>query len=185
MSLCLGIDSATTYLSLSLCSQESILADFCKRLDRNHAKCIIPEIDKLFLQARAAKSELTAIGVGLGPGSYTGLRIGIAVAKGVARALEVPIAGVSTLEAMAAPYLSKNQPEVLALLEAYRGNVYVGHYAWIEGGIEQRGLRKVARADLKEYQKLPIIENVPPRASYLAQKSAVLVEFRELKPIYL
>ena len=185
MSLYLGIDSATPYLSLSLCSEESILADFCKRLDRNHAKCIIPEIDKLFLQARAAKSELTAIGVGLGPGSYTGLRIGIAVAKGLARALEVPIAGVSTLEAMAASYLTKSEPEVVALLEAHRGNVYAGHYAWVEGGIEQKGLMKVARAELEKNQQLPVIEDVPPKASYLAQKSAVFAEFGKLKPIYL
>ncbi len=186
MLLYLGIDSATPYLSLSLCSEKSILASFCERLERNHAKRIIPEINGLFSQTGATKSDLVAIGVGLGPGSYTGLRIGIAVAKGLARALEIPLVGASTLEAIAAPHLSIDQPEVVVLLEAHRGNAYVGHYKWHEGNVEQKELKKVARDNLREYSQLPLIENAPPKASYLAQKSAGETKlFLGLEPLYL
>ncbi len=187
MNLYLGIDSATPYLSLSLCTEESVLASFCERLERSHAKHIIPEINKLFLTTQTNKSDLVAIGVGLGPGSYTGLRIGIAVAKGVARALQIPLCGTSTLEAMVAPHLNNNAPQALAVLEAYRGNVYVGHYEWSEGAIKQRKIDKVARANLKEYEQLPFIEDVPPEASYLAQKSVRQAKLLalELKPLYL
>ena len=187
MDLYLGIDSATPYLSLSLCTEEKVLAKFCECLERNHAKHIIPEIDKLFVSTQTAKSDLIAIGVGLGPGSYTGLRIGIAVAKGIARALQIPLYGTSTLEAIAAPYLNDKTSQALAILEAYRGNVYVGHYEWSEGTIKQRNIEKIARADLKGYAQVPFIENVPPDTGYLARESVrqVSLPSQVLEPFYL
>ena len=187
MNLYLGIDSATPYLSLSLCTEEKVLANFCERLERSHAKHIIPEIDKLFISTQTTKSNLAAIGVGLGPGSYTGLRIGIAVAKGIARALQIPLYGTSTLEAIAAPHLNDKTPQALAILEAYRGNVYVGHYEWSEGAIQQINIEKIARADLKGYTQIPFIENTPPDAGYLARKSVrqTSLPSQVLEPFYL
>lgn len=183
--LYLGIDCATPHLCLALCSETAVLAGFCEHLGRGHAKHIIPEIAKLFTETQNDKSNLVAIGVGVGPGSYTGLRIGIATAKGLARALNIPLYGVGTLEAIAAPQLSTQQPEVLAVLEAYRGNVYAGHYLWSKKGSIEKKIAKVARADLANYQHLPLIENIPPQASYIAQKYLLAAHNSCVEPIYL
>jgi tRNA threonylcarbamoyladenosine biosynthesis protein TsaB len=97
----LGIDSSTDRLAVGLADNGRII--FEDRLDslREHASQIIGLIDSVMSRAPLAKEKLEGVVVAVGPGSFTGLRIGMAAAKGIALALNLPIVGVSTFEVIA------------------------------------------------------------------------------------
>jgi tRNA threonylcarbamoyladenosine biosynthesis protein TsaB len=126
--LYLGIDSATPYLSLALWSPDrGALAQRIELLERAHAARIVGELEQLFAVAGRDRRDLTAIACGVGPGSYTGLRVGLATASGLARALGVPLVGYDTLAAMAASTLAPGEVGIAAL-DARREHVYAGVY---------------------------------------------------------
>ena len=131
MSLTLSIDTATEYLVLGL---ESPILQIERQihLGRTHAEHIALEVQTFF---NSAQLEFRAdqIVLGLGPGSYTGLRVGASYALGLARAWNVPVLGVSTLEGMAA----RTNGKVAVALEARKGNVYGGIYRVHAGEVVQ------------------------------------------------
>lgn len=98
--LVLALDTATSYLTLGLPHFERAI-----RLGRRHAEVLWGELEAFLHQAGVGLGELEGIAVGRGPGSYTGLRVGIAAGLGLARGLGVPVTGVDTLEAVALRYL--------------------------------------------------------------------------------
>ncbi len=104
-----------------------LLAQAEFHLDKVHATALTPTIDFLLQQCGLRKQELAAIAVSKGPGSYTGLRIGVAVAKGLCFTLGIPLIGVETLEAMAwgvVPLVAKDQLLICPMLDARRMEVY-------------------------------------------------------------
>jgi len=120
----LGIDCATPHLALALVDQEGrVLRRTAPDVGREHAARIVGAIDALLADAGVQRQDIVAIVVGVGPGSYTGVRIGIATAKGLARALSVPLHGGSTLAAIAAARLTPGERGI-ATLDARRGNAY-------------------------------------------------------------
>ncbi len=124
----LGIDSATPHLSLALWSPErGLLAEFRTEVGRDHAARIVIELDELFTRARLERGAVDGIGVGVGPGSYTGVRVGLATAKGLARAWGAPLGGASTLAALALAGLLPGESGTAAL-DARRGNVYAARF---------------------------------------------------------
>jgi tRNA threonylcarbamoyladenosine biosynthesis protein TsaB len=126
--LYLGIDTATRFLSLALWeSDRGLLAEVREDVGRDHAARIVHELRYLFDRARAEPASVAGIGVGVGPGSYTGVRVGLATAQGLARAWNVPLAGASTLAAMALTGLEPGESGA-AVLDARRGNVYAALY---------------------------------------------------------
>jgi|GEM_PF-1342321 len=127
MSLTLSIDTATEYLVLGL-ESPTLQLERQIHLGRTHAEHIALEVQTFF---NSVKLEFRAdqIVLGLGPGSYTGLRVGASYALGLARAWNVPVIGVSTLEGMAA----RTNGKVAVTLEARKGNVYGGIYR-VEAG---------------------------------------------------
>ncbi len=187
----LGIDTATPFLALALWSPErGTLARFEERVERDHAKRLLGELERLLEKAGVNKRQLTGVGVGLGPGSYTGLRVGVAAAQGLARGLGVPLGGGSTLAAVAAGKLQADETGVFAL-DARRGNVYGGVFS--KQGESKQGEnvkplsaeRKWTRAVLRaSYPDLPYREDAVPDASYLA--SIVFSGAgRAVEPVYL
>jgi tRNA threonylcarbamoyladenosine biosynthesis protein TsaB len=87
---------------------------------------LVPQISALVVKHGHSKSELGAFAVVSGPGSFTGLRVGLAAIKALAEVLQKPIAAISLLEAVA--WSSRSEARVLAILDAGRSEVYVGHY---------------------------------------------------------
>jgi tRNA threonylcarbamoyladenosine biosynthesis protein TsaB len=173
VSVYLGLDTATPYLSLALWSGEKgLLAQFTENVGRDHAKRIIVEIAKLFETANVLPSQLSGIGVGVGPGSYTGLRIGIATAKALAKGLSVPLAGVSTLAAMAYGVLQEGEQGVVAM-DARREHVYAGVFEKRgEGILEHSAVQKVLLETLREqHPALPYFQDVCPDPCYLARRA--------------
>ncbi|MCY4353703.1 MAG: tRNA (adenosine(37)-N6)-threonylcarbamoyltransferase complex dimerization subunit type 1 TsaB [Truepera sp.] len=173
MTIYLGLDSATEYLSLALWSPDTgILTYRSPHLGRTHTHRIVPELEALFHEAGCVPRNLSGIGVGIGPGSYTGLRVGLATAKGLARGLNIPLAGCDTLEALAASDLAEGET-VYATLDARRGNVYVGIYR-LENGVVAtlRSPKKIAKDGLKtSASSLRIIEARAPNAGHIARRA--------------
>jgi tRNA threonylcarbamoyladenosine biosynthesis protein TsaB len=124
----LAIDTATRTASLALYSSEGVLAETTWRSRENHTIELTPQIVRLLELAGAEKNQLTAIAVGLGPGSFTGLRVGISVAKGLAFGLRIPLIGVPTLDAIAHAHLWQALP-MWVVLSAGRGRHSVARYA--------------------------------------------------------
>ena len=192
----LGIDTATPFLALALWSPEhGTLARFAETLERDHAKRLLDELGTLLSDAGLTKRHITGVGVGLGPGSYTGLRVGVAAAQGVARGLGVPLGGGSTLAAVAAGVFAKGAGseevgaevcEAVVALDARRGNVYAGVFAKQGEAVTcLQDERKWDRAALRAaYPHLPYFEDGVPDASYLA-RSLFRGEARAVEPVYL
>lgn len=118
----LSIDTASETASVALSRDGELLAEITWRCRRNHTAELLPTIERLLVQAGADKGSLAAVFVCTGPGMYTGLRVGITVAKGLARALEIPIVGIGRLELDAYPH-SAYPGSIVAVHRAGRGEL--------------------------------------------------------------
>lgn len=106
----LAIDTATALTGLALYGPHGLLAESVWESGRNHTAQLLPQIDTLLRYAGATPADVTVIAVGLGPGSWSGLRVGLSLAKGMALAGDLPVIGMSTLEALAYQYLPTTLP---------------------------------------------------------------------------
>jgi tRNA threonylcarbamoyladenosine biosynthesis protein TsaB len=94
-------------------------------LERGHAEALLPLIDRVMARVEGGFTALDRVAVTVGPGSFTGLRVGIAAARAIGIACEIPVVGVSTLAALAAPLILEQQPGVVgAVIDARHGNVF-------------------------------------------------------------
>lgn len=129
MSLILQIETATTSCSVALAEDGKVLS--CKTINQRniHAEVITVFIGELFAENGAAFQQLDAVAVSSGPGSYTGLRIGVSTAKGLCFSLDKPLVAVETLQAMAAGYLLRAKEAqdkflLCPMIDARRMEVY-------------------------------------------------------------
>lgn len=174
----LGIDTATSFLSLALVDAEgSTLAEADTEVWRDHAVRIVPELEALFAAAGIGHDAIGAVCVGTGPGSYTGLRIGLATAAGLAYGWNVPVVGSDTLAALAAGGLAPGETGIAAI-DARRGNVYFGVYRLgATGPTTLAAPTKASRETVSaSYPGLRIVEGIAPSAVWHARAA------RELKP---
>lgn len=128
----LAIDTATKMLGLALYDGAEILNESIWHAN-HHTTELAPEVALSFRRARTSQAELTAVAVAQGPGSYTGLRIGMALAKGFSLAHNLPIVGVPTLDILAKAQPQREEP-LLATLQAGRGRVAAVWYKWTRNG---------------------------------------------------
>src|SRR3989338_556936 len=97
----LAIDTSTDYLSLAILRGDSVAAKFHKKADMRHSILLVPMIDKLLKSSGLKLKDIDCFAISIGPGSFTGLRIGVTVVKGMAFALKKPIVTVPTLDVIA------------------------------------------------------------------------------------
>jgi tRNA threonylcarbamoyladenosine biosynthesis protein TsaB len=186
--LILAFDTATDVATSALVSDDEVLGERTSR-----AATVLEDVDALLRQAGAHTRELEAIAVGIGPGSFTGIRIGLATARGLALALGVPVAGVSTLDALSAgapgavPVIDARRGEVFVLLETPRvlapdrleltaGTVCVG-----SGAVRYRSLLEAAGAEIPTDQD----DRHIPRARFHAQLARGFGPAEAVEPMYL
>lgn len=127
----LAIDTSSLVLSCALAEEDRLIAEWTTQKKLTHSEQLIPQMEQMLSSAKVDKNEITAIAVSKGPGSFTGLRIGLATAKMCAAIWNVPLVGVSTLEALAWN-MQGAQAFILPLEDAQRGNVYTALYGAFE-----------------------------------------------------
>jgi tRNA threonylcarbamoyl adenosine modification protein YeaZ len=119
----LSIDTSTLTSSVALVDDRTLLGERAQRGAGSHAALLIELIHAVLRDARVETSQLDALVVGLGPGSFTGVRVGVSVAKGLGLALERPVFGACSLSALASGARGGTAP-VAAVLDARRGEVF-------------------------------------------------------------
>jgi len=136
--LTLAFDTATLRGRFALAEDGAVLATRPVNVGGSYADALLPVIEEMLAAAGRACGELAAVGVTTGPGSFTGVRIGVATAKGLAWALGCELAGVSSLAAMAAALLRENPgiDHAVPVLDARRGEVYAALYRRVGGWVE-------------------------------------------------
>jgi tRNA threonylcarbamoyladenosine biosynthesis protein TsaB len=127
----LAIDTATQYAGLALYNQDGVFAEEFWYSGRNHTIELMPRVERLLRLAQLPVSGLAALAVSLGPGSFTGLRIGLAAAKGLALPHKLPVVGIPTLDIVAYPFCTANLP-VWAVAQAGRGRILAACYGWVD-----------------------------------------------------
>ena len=128
----LGIDTANTPLSVAIVRDGEVLAEENTSLAINHSLRAMPAIEEIFNKVGITPSEIDAIAVSEGPGSYTGIRIGVTIAKTLAWTLKKPLVGISSLKAIAANGTFFDGL-ICPIVDARRDNVYAGAYQSLNG----------------------------------------------------
>lgn len=123
----LAIDTSTSVMGVSLLDEHKVYAEVTTNIKKNHSVRLMPMIDQMLAEVKWTTQDIELIAVAKGPGSYTGVRIGVTTAKTMAWALGTPIIGVSTLEAMA--YQHQHFSGIISpIIDARRGQAYTGLY---------------------------------------------------------
>lgn len=128
----LGLDTSTEILGLALLKEGRVVQSLSLAVGRRHSEMLPSALDSFLTEAGAKVTDLTGLAVSIGPGSFTGLRVGLSFAKGLAHALELPIVGVPTLLTLARGFASKGLP-IGALLDARKGEVFCAFFQEKEG----------------------------------------------------
>jgi len=123
----LCIETSTEICSVALAHGDKCVALKECNTNNSHAKNMIPFVEEVLQQATIDKKQLDAIAVGVGPGSYTGLRIGVSTAKGLAYTLGIPVIAISTLETIAEPFLNLAD-HCRPMIDARRMEVFTALY---------------------------------------------------------
>lgn len=134
--LTLAIETATKTAGIAILKEEEVLAELYVDLGRHHAEVLLPALDHLFLLAGLTPGEIDLFACTVGPGSFTGVRIGVSTIKGLALATGKPVVGASTLEILAMnAALCPNL--ICPLLDARKGQVYAGFFRMGGDGLSE------------------------------------------------
>jgi tRNA threonylcarbamoyladenosine biosynthesis protein TsaB len=130
----LGIETSTEQVGCAIGGQEGVLAAFQATRGRRHAETLTPAIEFVCAQAQIEMRQVSVVAVGVGPGLFTGLRVGVATAKAIAMALRVPMIGLSSLDLLAFPV--RHSPRLIVpVIDAKRGEVFSSTYRHVPGGV--------------------------------------------------
>ena len=137
----LAIETATEACSVAVHVDGAVIERF-EIAPRRHAELTLPWAGELLAQAGIGRSQLDALAISRGPGAFTGVRLGIAIAQGIALAIDRPLLALSTLQVLAlrAP---AGQERVLAAIDARMGEVYSGCFALVDGQWQGQGSEQV------------------------------------------
>jgi tRNA threonylcarbamoyladenosine biosynthesis protein TsaB len=183
--LILAFDTATDVATSALVGDGEVLGERTSR-----AVTLLEDVDALLRQAGAHTRDVEALAVGIGPGSFTGVRIGLSTARGLALALDIPVAGISTLAALAAgapgavPVIDARRHEVFvpsrvvapAELDVEPGRMYVG-----SGALRYRDVLTSAGGEIPPDND----ERHLPRARFHAQLARDFGPAEQVEPLYL
>jgi tRNA threonylcarbamoyladenosine biosynthesis protein TsaB len=144
--LILGVETATHQVSVAIGGHEGVLALFEVCRGRRHAETLAPAIEFVCQQAQIELSEISVVAVDIGPGLFTGMRVGLATAKAIAQALRLPMIGISSLDLLAFP-LRHSGRAVAAIIDARKAEVFWALYRPVPGGVQRVGEPMVGSPD--------------------------------------
>src|SRR3981189_1061364 len=135
--LVLGIETSTPQASVTIGSEQGIIGSCTISRGAAHGEFLLPAVEFLMPQSVLTYRQLSALAVGLGPGLFTGMRVGITTAKTLAQGLSVPIVGVPSLDLLA--FDARYTPKVICpVLDAKRNEVFFAFYRQGAGGVARR-----------------------------------------------
>ncbi len=156
MALILAVESGTEVCSVTISRDGVVLALRSSRAGRDHARLVATFTDELLKEVQISASELSAVAVSRGPGSYTGLRIGVSFAKGLCYALNIPLIGVDSLAALCRVLTAEcevsEQAVLMPMIDARRMEVFTQRYdrnAVAQGDAESRVIDEESFAEIK------------------------------------
>ena len=132
----LGLDTSTAIASAGLAIDGLPLLERHRAVASSHARSVLPLVDEVLDAAGLRLADVDRLAVSIGPGSFTGLRIGLATIKGLALGCGLPVTGVPTLEAFARA-LGPRRGTIWPLLDARKGEVYAAAYRWSDQDLEE------------------------------------------------
>lgn len=168
----IGIESSSLVASVALVSDDTVIAEYTVDYQKTHSQTLLPMLDEILRMTETDVSEADAIAVAGGPGSFTGLRIGAATAKGLGLAAGKPLIHVPTVDAMAYGLFGA-QDIICPIMDAKRGQVYTGLYRFDDEG-HFEVLQPAEAVDIREI--LEKIEKLGGKAIFLGDGVPV---FRE------
>lgn len=142
----LAVDTATTSCSVAIVDQTSLLSEFTIDREETHSRHLMDMIKAVMTMAGLNFSDLDGFAVTRGPGSFTGLRIGISTIKGLVVASEKPVVGISSLETLAFQ-VSHSRDLICPILDARKGEVYFSRYRFLNGHLKRQTKERVAPPD--------------------------------------
>lgn len=132
----LAIESSSLVASVAIVEDDVMVAEYTMNYKKTHSQTLLPMIDEICKITDYQLEDIDAIAVSAGPGSFTGLRIGSATAKGLGFALGKPLIHIPTVEAMAYNFYDTDK-YIVPIMDARRSQVYTGIYSAIEGTVEE------------------------------------------------
>ena len=132
----LSIDTSNYALGIGLIDDTQVMGEYISNLKKNHSVRVMPAIETLMGECGVKPGDLSKIVVAKGPGSYTGVRIGVTIAKTLAWTLNIPLSGVSSLEVLAASSGRYFNGYLSPLFDARRGQIYTGLYQFRDSLLE-------------------------------------------------
>jgi len=131
----LAIESSSLVASVAIVEDDVMIAEYTMNYKKTHSQTLLPMIDEMCRITDYELADIDAIAVSAGPGSFTGLRIGSATAKGLGLALKKPLIHIPTVEAMAYNVFDTDK-YIVPIMDARRNQVYAGIYTNIQGNVE-------------------------------------------------
>ncbi|MDF1510002.1 MULTISPECIES: tRNA (adenosine(37)-N6)-threonylcarbamoyltransferase complex dimerization subunit type 1 TsaB [Bacillaceae] len=132
----LAIDTSNYALGIAVIDEEKVIGEYITNVKKNHSIRVMPSIETLLRDCDLTAKDINKIVVAQGPGSYTGVRIGVTIAKTLAWTLNIPLVGVSSLEILAAAVGRYFSGAVSPLFDGRRGQIYTGLYQYKKGKLE-------------------------------------------------
>ncbi len=182
----LAVDTSTDYLSVAVMNGERVLARIHKKAPRSHSTMLMPIIDRVLKKSKTALNELDGFCLSIGPGSFTGLRIGAATVKGLAFVMKKPVVAVPTLDVIA-----ENQKAfrgiICVVLDARKNKVYAAVYK-----SDGKRLKKISKTlllglsgllkELEGYQNVLFTGDFAEKAAALLPGSNAAAEHWQPRP---
>lgn len=142
----LALDTSSVTATVALLDNDKLMGEYTLNHKKTHSQKLMPMIEELLNSCNVTPKEIDVFAVSLGPGSFTGLRIGIATITAMAQALDKMVVGVPTLEALAYN-LFNSGGLICPIIDAQRDLVYTGLYQWIEGNMVEIMEQQVINID--------------------------------------
>lgn len=142
----LAVDTSTAQVGVAIYDGAQVLGEYIWRSRQHHTVELAPAIAELLARCGLSMDDIRALGVALGPGSFTSLRVGLSLVKGLALACDLPLIGIPTLDIYAAGQPAAGLP-LLTAIQAGRGRLAVGWYRSMESGWQAQGPARVVAVE--------------------------------------
>jgi tRNA threonylcarbamoyladenosine biosynthesis protein TsaB len=173
----LGIESATPQSGVAIAGHEGVLAVVASGRTQRHTETLLPAVDAACQLAGRSIGDVGVVAVDVGPGLFTGMRVGIATAKGLAMSLGVPMIGISSLDLLAYP-LRFTSRLIAACVDARKGEVFTALYRQVPGGVQRVREPMLCRPDVLAAELDALAAEVLLVGDGAVAHEAVLVEVK-------